>query len=137
MCYQGWSQTHEERYRAELRGYAEQVESATAVTDFADLRGKWNLLQGHLAIEDWLTSEDESLLDIAVENYKIGFVLIAQTFAGSSSGFTLNREFERFRRLLVKLPADIQAEWLTEFRRHWSSPGDASTYLLARLEELY
>jgi AAA ATPase domain len=139
LCYQAWDRTHDERYRDGIRSYAERVEEATAKADFVDLRGKWNLMQGHLKIADWMSGADVSLLRNAVENYEIGFVLIAQTFAGSSSGFTLNREFERFRKLLLALPSEVRAEWLVEFRRYWSTQaqGDASTCLLARLEELY
>ena len=139
LCYQAWNGTHDDKYRDLIRSHADQVEEATDKTDFVDLRGKWNLLQGHLKVADWTTGADVSVLRSAVENYKIGFVLIAQTFAGSSSGFTLNREFERFRKLLLALPPEVGAEWLVEFRRYWSTEAqdDASTYLLARLEELY
>ncbi|HET7017667.1 MAG TPA: ATP-binding protein [Streptosporangiaceae bacterium] len=136
LSYQGWVATGDDKYRDYIRQYARQVELATEQTDFVDLRGKWNLLQGHLKIRDWMRDGDETWLDTAVDNYRIGFADIANTFIGSSSSFTLGREFERFNRLFSGLPEEVRAKWLTEFRMAWSGP-TASEVLIARLEELY
>lgn len=64
---------------------------------------------------------------------------MAETFIGSSSAFTIGVEFERFRELFEKLPEDVCADWIREFRRAWRAleTPTASTVLLARLEELY
>jgi tetratricopeptide (TPR) repeat protein len=139
LNYRGWVKTREEGYRQNIRGKADQVDAATAETDFLDVRGKWNILQGHLEVEDWHSSHDETLLAAALEHYKLGFTLMAQTFVGSSSAFTIGVEFERFKLLFDKLPEDVCTDWIREFRRAWRALGSqtASTVLLARLEELY
>jgi hypothetical protein len=137
LNYRGWVDTGAESYRQAIRDYEAQVEQATAQTDFFDLRGKWNILEGHLKIQDWKSSQDEMLLAEARENYKTGFALMADTFVGSSSAFTIGREFERFIDLFRELPGEVRASWITEFRRAWRMSGTGSTVLLARLEELY
>lgn len=139
LNYRGWIKTREESYRQNIREKADQVDAATAETDFFDLRGKWNILQGHLKVEDWRSSHDATLLTAALENYKLGFTLMAQTFVGSSSAFTIGVEFERFKLLFEKLPEDVCADWIREFRGAWRAleTQTASTVLLARLEELY
>ena len=139
LNYRGWLNTREESYRQNIREKADQVDAATLETDFLDLRGKWNILQGHLKVEDWKSSDDATLLAAALEHYKLGFTLMAQTFVGSSSAFTIGVEFERFRELFDKLPEDVRTEWIREFRRAWRAleTPTASTVLLARLEELY
>ena len=139
LNYRGWLEGHEESYRQNIREKADQVDAATAETDFRDLRGKWNILQGHLKVEDWKSSDDATLLTAALEHYKLGFTLMAETFIGSSSAFTIGAEFERLKDQFDKLPEDVCADWIREFRRAWRAleTPTASTVLLARLEELY
>ena len=139
LNYRGWGATHQESYRQNIREKADEVDRATAETDFFDLRGKWNILQGHLKLQDREPSDDATLLAAALENYKLGFTLMAETFVGSSSAFTVGVEFERFKELFDKLPGDVRADWVREFRRAWRAveTPTASTVLLARLEELY
>ena len=142
LCYRGWVSKNEEKYRQWIRDYAAQVDEATAGTDFVDLLGKWNLLQGRIKIQDWIasgqdvSSRDTEYLAGAMENYRLGFSLMAETFVGSSSADTIGIEFREFRELFRKLPDQMRAEWLTEFRREWRK-SKASTVLLARLVELY
>lgn len=137
LCYLGLVATGEQRYRDGISRYEGDVERATTENDFLDLRGKWNLLQGHLKIRDSAGGQDLSRLAGALENYKTGFSLIARSYAGSSSAFTIGSEFQRFGELLSELPKEVRTEWLIEFRRTWSELGPASTTLLAYLEELY
>jgi hypothetical protein len=147
LNYRGWIDTHTESYRQAIRDYEAQVEQATAQTDFFDLRGKWLILQGHLKVQDILQArlkagdgefgQDAALLEAAREDYKTGFALMASTFVGSSSAFTLGQEFQRFKDLFGELPGEVRGSWITDFRHAWRTSGTGSTVLLARLEELY
>lgn len=136
LCYRAWVKTGSDTYRAEISERAPGIRQVMGEYSFPDLRGRWNLLQGHLGIHDALASRDYSDLGTALDNYKEGFALIAQQFVGSSGAAALPGEFETFGQLLFRLPAEIQAEWQEKLREAWSGLA-CSTPLLARLEELY
>ena len=104
---------------------------------FPDLAGRWSLLQGHLAIYDYLDTHDPDTLNIALDNYRSGFANVAKRRVGSSGSSSIPGEFRIFRELFARLPASVQADWQAKFRAAWSVDDDVSTTLLARLEELY
>ena len=75
-----------------------------------------NLLQGHLAIYDYLQTEDENTLNSALESYKSGFAHVAKRHVGSSGAASIPSEFKAFRQLFHRLPLAIQAGWQAELR---------------------
>jgi tetratricopeptide (TPR) repeat protein len=136
LCYRAWLKRRHESYRDQIERLAPGIRRVMDEYSFPDLRGRWDLLQGHLAIHDAVASEDYSGLDAALDRYKEGFALIAQHFVGSSGKAALPGEFETFAELLLQLPREIREQWQEELRTAWSQL-EYSTPLLARLEELY
>ncbi len=137
LSYRAWAETGQQAYRDGIVTLEADIADAMSEYEFPDLRGRWNLLQGHLGIHDWLATADQVRLSEALRNYTEGFALIAQGYVGSSGAAAISDEFRTFGKLLSQLSADIRAEWQDEFRRAWSNLGQGSTLLLARLEELY
>jgi tetratricopeptide (TPR) repeat protein len=137
LSYRAWAETGRAEYRDQIGAVEPDIAIAMAEYEFPDLRGRWNLILGHVAIHDWLDTRDNDLLSAALEKYTEGFGLIAGGYVGSSGAAAISGEFETFEKLFRKLPDDIRAKWQDEFRRAWSMLIDGSTLLLARLEELY
>ena len=129
--------TDDRAYRARIEDRASEIAMAGAEYKFPDLQGRWRLLQGHLRVHDSLSSGDESLLRAAREDFREGFILIAQRYVGSSGASAVAREFRKLAELIWGLPQHIRAEWQAEFQRAWSQEEYGATLLLARLEELY
>ena len=137
LCYRTWVKTGRQTYRDLIDSRKAQIARVMGEYDFPDLKGRWDLLQGHFAIRQALETGDQRALEAALENYKIGFALIAQGYVGSSGSAAVAGEFKTFGELVWQLPPQTRAEWQRELRRAWSQEGSGSTLLLARLEELY
>jgi tetratricopeptide (TPR) repeat protein len=134
LCYRAWNDGAKPGYLDRIRPIDGKLqESAAEGVEFPELRGRWNVLQGHLAMHEAL-SGDERTLEIALANYGKGFPLITHGWVGSYGVSTIfPGEFGRFRDLALKLPPETRARWRQELRRAWSG----QELLLARLEELY
>jgi tetratricopeptide (TPR) repeat protein len=113
-----------------------QIEEAIRDYEFPDLEGRWNLLQGHLAVWRYLDSPNDSDLNTARHHYTFGFAQVAKRFVGSSGAAALGDEFETFEELVWRLPAETRVAWREHFRQAWSIMDSDSVLLLARLEEL-
>jgi tetratricopeptide (TPR) repeat protein len=138
LCYSAWSETREPRYREQIRPIAGKLQDTRAADiDFAELRGRWNVLEGHLAVHEVLATGSEAALEAALENYRIGFPLIASGWVGSYGASAISGEFRKFSDLAWRLPRQTRERWLQELHRSWSGLEESSTGLLARLEELY
>jgi tetratricopeptide (TPR) repeat protein len=137
LCYRTWLKTNDPVYRGRIVAQADAIAEASSEYQFPDLQGRWRLLQGHLRVRDSLASGDEGLLLLALEDFKKGFILIAQRYVGSSGASAVGSEFRKLADLIWGLPLNIRAQWQAEFQRAWSQEEYGSTLLLARLEELY
>lgn len=144
LSYRAWKNTRNQDYRDLIDRRISDVDQAISDYKFPDLQGRWDLLQGHLTLDDALRSGrldelDNDKLDNAVKNYSNGFIKLADKRVGSHGAAAIAREFHRFRDMFTLLPEDVQAAWYSRLRSAWSDPesGDRSTSLLARLEELY
>ena len=137
LCYRAWVKTGLQAYRDLIDRREPEILRVMLDFDFPDLKGRWNLLQGHFGIHQALETGDDRALDVALDNYKRGFALIAQGYVGSSGSAAVAGEFETFGELVWKLSAETRAEWQRELRRAWSQEHSGSTLLLARLEQLY
>jgi tetratricopeptide (TPR) repeat protein len=137
LSYRAWVKTGQRAYLDQIAGRAAEIAQAMSEYEFPDLKGRWNLLQGHLVIHDSLETGDTSQLGTALQHYKEGFAQIAQGYVGSSGAAAVSGEFKTFGELVWQLSPEVRAEWQEEFRRAWSTEAPGSTLLLARLEELY
>jgi hypothetical protein len=137
LCYDAWLRTHQRDYLSQVLSHDDQIQNAMAGYEFPDLKGRWDLIQGHLQVNRWQETGDEAALRDALERYKNGFVLIAQEYVGSSGTAAVADEFKTLHEVIEQLPAEVKAEWQTELRRAWSAEKSGATMLLARLEELY
>jgi len=137
LCYRTWAKTHRQAYRDQIVAHEPAIAQVTEDYEFPDLKGRWELLQGHFDIHQTLATGDESPLRTALEHYKKGFALIAQGYVGSSGAAAVAGEFKTFGDLVWKLSPAIREQWQAELRRAWSQEKSGSTLLLARLEELY
>ena len=139
LCYQAWVNTGQSGYIDRMDGREPEIRQAMNEYDFPDLRGRWYLVQGHLAMRSWLdaTEKDERRLDAALKKYRDGFALIAQAYVGSSGASALPGEFDTFAELFFRLPQSVRTEWKNELRRAWHRLPEGSTMLLARLEALH
>jgi tetratricopeptide (TPR) repeat protein len=136
LNYRVWAETGRPVYRAQITGLTGEIEDVMSQYEFPDLKGRWNLVQGHLGIHDWLDRREQSRLDTALQHYKDGFAQVAERFVGSSGAAAIPGEFEKFADLVWKLPEDTRMHWQAELRSAWSGQQGA-TLLLAHLEELY
>jgi hypothetical protein len=138
LSYRAWVESGDDKYRTGITRYEQYFEQVMSEYKYPDLRGRRDIVHGHVAIRDWRTSGDEAYLTIALASYAQGFGLIAQAGVVGSSGTSVIPEaFSTFGELLRELPDHTQTKWLEELRRAWSGLGPGSTMMLARLEELY
>jgi tetratricopeptide (TPR) repeat protein len=138
LCYSAWTESGHSRYRDLIAVRVPEVEDAIREYHFTDLRGRWDLLQGHLTVHDALDNDDLSQLDGAVRHYSDGFRMLGDRQVGSHGLAALTGEFDKLQKLFVRLPLDVQANWYDRLRSDWSRLGDEKpTLLLAQLERLY
>lgn len=143
-AYRAWRSTGDQRYRDLIDRRTPEVTSVIGEYGLRDIAARWELLRGHLLVNDGLDAPgnggiDESLLDAAAERYSLGFQMLADESVGSHGSAAIAREFTRFRQLFDRLPLPIQGRWYKKFSVDWTGGelADRSISLLARLEELY
>jgi tetratricopeptide (TPR) repeat protein len=137
LSYRTWVTTGRTVYRDRIAEREAAITDAVREYEFPDLRGRWDLVRGHLAIHDTAGTWDASVLGDALEFYKNGFALIAQRYVGSSGAAAIPDLFRTFGETFRLLPPSVQAQWQGALREAWSAVDEGSTLLLARLEELY
>lgn len=135
--YRAWAETGKAAYLDQIAARDAEIGQAIADYEFPDLKGRWQLLQGHLAIGRWKDTAEPGALDYALANYTDGFKLIAQGYVGSSGAAALPGEFAKFATMFRQLPPDIQSQWQVHLRDEWRTLKEGATLVLARLEELY
>lgn len=134
-----WHRDREQtRYLANIDARSEEIDQVAEDFSFPDLKGRWRLLQAHLAVHDYLDrGAGKDKLDRALDLYEAGFVNLATRHVASSGTASLRGEFVIFRSVLLELPDEVQAAWRLRLRSAWAAAGEVSMVLLARLEELY
>ena len=137
LSYRCWTESEEDRYRENIYNVSDRIRLAVDRYEFPDLAGRWSLLQGHLAIQDFLRIHDDSILSGALDHYRSGFANVALRHVGSSGAASIPAEFKKFQLLFSRLPRPVQSDWQIRLRTAWSELTDGLTLLLARLEELY
>ena len=136
LSYRCFRQTGVARYRANIEDCSAEIDRVGEDYSFPDLEGRWSLLKGHLALEDYLVSWDTGKLDEAVVYYETGFADLAVRQVASSGAAALSAEFSAFESIFYTLPADVRAAWQARLRSAWAGADNVSMLLLAHLEEL-
>jgi hypothetical protein len=136
LSYLRWDKTGREEYRAGILALKDEFAEVSGYYTFPDLKGRWRLIMGHLAIADYYHSGEEANLASALEQFRAGFASIAERNVGSSGVAAIRGKFAGFKLAFSGLPDPVKANWLSELYASWSEI-DGSTLLLARLAELY
>jgi hypothetical protein len=137
LCYRTWAGGKKPSYLEKIPAIAARLSDPELdEVQFPELRGRWNVLQGHLEMHKGLAG-DASRFEIALENYRLGFPLITHGWVGSYGASAIPGEFTKFRNLAWRLPDETRAHWRQVLEESWSSQAESATQLLARLEELY
>jgi tetratricopeptide (TPR) repeat protein len=138
LSYRTWQSTGRDRYRDEIAKHESQFDQVVSEYEFPDLRGRWEVVAGHLRVHDWATTGDDSRLDAALRYYADGFLHIAERgHVGSSGATVIPGAFKTFASLFRELPGTDRSEWIDYLRREWGGSQPGSTMLLALMEELY
>ena len=67
LCYHAWTHTHRREYLARVLSHEGQIREAMAGYDFPDLKGRWDLIQGHLQVNHWQETGDEVIKQLPSE----------------------------------------------------------------------
>jgi hypothetical protein len=139
LCYRTWQETDDPRYRELIDLRMNEVDDVLTEYRFPDFKGRWDLLRGHLAVQDYLANGRAEALPVAVRRYSDGFRVLVDRKVGSHGLAALSSEFDKLHDLFRRLPPTVQAEWYKTLRSDWSklASDDRSTLLLAQLERLY
>jgi hypothetical protein len=137
LCYRLWEVKRDDKYRENIEFRLPDIALANREYAFPDLAGRWRVLQGHLAVHDYLRTRDQDNLKSALEHYKVGFADIARRPVGSSGAASIPTQFRAFERNFRKLSPSIRATWQAKLHETWCRLDYGSTLLLARLQELY
>ena len=120
LCYRAWVKTGRQTYRDLIDSREAEIRRVMWTYEFPDLKGRWDLLQGHFGIHRLWRPGTTEALHAALDNYKRGFALIAQGYVGSSGSAAVAGEFKTFGELVWQLSPETRAEWQRELRRAWS-----------------
>ena len=145
LNYQAWLTDRDPMYRQNIDDQAEDVKLAVKeYSDFADLSGRWELLQGHLLLHDALSGNDPRKLDAALAYFKKGFASIAKGPIGSHGATAIPAEFKKFSKIFSSLPVQTRRNWCVALGEAWSNPALGyiedvrySTQLLGQLTGIY
>jgi tetratricopeptide (TPR) repeat protein len=137
LSYRAWVGKEDESYLERMQDREPEIAAAMDEYDFPDLKGRWDLVRGHVLVRRALAARNEDGLDRALEFYKTGFVLMSRDYVGSSGAAAVAGEFKRLGVLVRPLPKTVRERWQTELRRAWTEQKSSATILLAGLEELY
>lgn len=136
LSYRRWRDSGAPRYRANIDKRSAELDRVAGDYSFPDLKGRWSLLKGHLAVRDYHDSNEAARLDEALVYYEKGFADLATKHVASSGATSLKAEFDAFEVVFTGLPADARAAWQARLRSAWTAAGELSTLLLAHLEKL-
>ena len=137
LIYRAWIRERSQARLAEIAEHREEIELVLSDYDLPEIRGRWEILQGHLGIHGFFESGEKECLLTAREAYATGFASLAREYRGSSGAAAIRSEFLGFAQLFRTLPDDVRQEWMMKLRQSWSRTEAGAPLLLARLEELY
>lgn len=135
LSYRTWVACDDSYFRGLIDARALEAKDVTAKYPFKDFRGRWRILQGHLAVRDALASGRTGELTAALNHYSEGFGALADGQVGSYGREAVRAEFAELGRLYARLPRDVRSTWCARLTRDWAAAGGSELLLgeLARL----
>ena len=137
LSYRAWETTGRSDYRDAITSVGSSIRKDMSDYNFSDLLGRWLIINGNLALHDYLGTDDRNCLDSAEINYDEGFRLLAEGRFRASGSSAIEARFNQFSALFARLSADDRARWRKDLRNSWRAVDDGATTLLACLEQLY
>jgi tetratricopeptide (TPR) repeat protein len=138
LSYGGWSATRDPAYLAKIHDIEDKVrQSQAADLEFPELRGRWKILKGHLAMRAAIDTESADALHEALDYYQDGFRQITHGAVGSYGVSAVPREFEKAKELARELPPKELLRWRRGLHTSWGNSAESTTQLLPLLEDLY
>ncbi|WP_420642382.1 hypothetical protein [Candidatus Leptofilum sp.] len=110
--------------------------------EFKDLFGRWHLVKGHKA---WYEGKQavkhnkgsaEASWQTAMEEYALGFSMVAQGYYGSHGIGALPKEGERLKHHVLELPVEEGKRWCNYFHQEWGELDDPAV-LQGIVEDIY
>lgn len=148
LCYQTWQSKEKEdnKYRDLIENQRKRLDTIQNELKFPNLQGRWEVLKGHLLVDDGFDLNDtkraKKLFDNALELYKRGFVLIVTGYQASQGIVGLNRQMVVLKKVMNRFSNEEKKNWLNTLNESWQSWPDESQRiqldpLFAELTELY
>jgi tetratricopeptide (TPR) repeat protein len=131
VSYQAWvKSTERSGYRQRIVERAIEIRQVMDEYEFLYLRGRWEILQGHLHLHDALDSGEESHLSEALQHYKDGFPQITGGELGSYGWGSMPKAFGIFAGLFSQLSPQTKERWSNELRLAWRGQTSLVAHLL-------
>ncbi len=145
LAFRLWYDTDNANYREIILEYQDQVDEKeqTGEYAFADLFGRWHLVKGHFAWHEGILTYRLGNLDEAsirwqeaLDEYAVGFPMIARGHYGSHGVRALPREVDMFHRHVLELPITEGKRWCETLNKTWGARENPAQ-LSARIEKIY
>jgi tetratricopeptide (TPR) repeat protein len=121
LCYRTWCDLRDRHYRARIEERAAAARELLERYRFKNFVGRWEILQGHIAMRDFLNSDLFGEPDGALEHYSVGFLELAGKNVGSYGFEAVYTEFAELRRLYVQLRPEVRSAWYDRLQHDWSN----------------
>jgi hypothetical protein len=59
LCYRIWDESRQRSYLDRISSRVAEIAQAMDEYEFPDLKGRWNLVRGHLSLSAWLEDQDD------------------------------------------------------------------------------
>jgi tetratricopeptide (TPR) repeat protein len=130
VCYQAWvEQTERSEYRQRIAERGIEIDLVMKEYEFGYLRGRWEILQGHLHLRDALRSGEESQLSQALQYYRDGFPRITGREVGSYGWGSVKTAFGIFEEIFYQLPTQTRKGWSNELQTAWKGQTSLTGHL--------
>jgi tetratricopeptide (TPR) repeat protein len=138
LSFRTWMRTGELHYCTAIVTSMRDVDKVLDNFGFPGLRGRWDLIRGHLAVVDSLRTDNPKILERALYHYSQGFRSLSRGHAESHGVAAIPYEFAKFRSFYAQLDPDTRREWREVLREDWTTakPNRYTASLLDRLSDL-
>jgi hypothetical protein len=124
LCYYAWKQKKDKCYREKIEARASTINRVKGDYEYPDLKGRWELIQGNLKVDDAISTggeESDILFSEALQHYKRGFPQIALGYIGSHGVVALSSEFDKLKEVIRTIPVDTHKKWFEELNLAWGN----------------
>lgn len=128
LAFKRWYETKDSSYQSKLMQHQELIEAREKTGEFAfgDLFGRWHLVKGHAAwfrgLQHHELGESEKAVQQwqeALDEYAVGFPLIARGYYGSHGIQAVPREGDLLNKHIMQLPIAEGKRWCEELNQRW------------------